>query len=99
VGPPLAGLSKPSFVVRARGGRIAAELESTGKDGAMSGRELDAVVVGAGFAGMYMLHRLRGMGLAVRVFEAGGGVGGTWYWEPLSGGALRGQGVFPSVLR
>ena len=33
---------------------------------------LDAVIVGAGFAGMYMLHRLRGMGLSVRVFEAGG---------------------------
>ena len=43
--------------------------------------ELDAVVVGAGFAGLYMLHRLRGQGLSVRVFEAGGGVGGTWYWN------------------
>jgi cyclohexanone monooxygenase len=40
---------------------------------------LDAVVVGAGFAGMYMLHRLRGLGLSALVFEAGGGVGGTWY--------------------
>src|SRR6202521_2254952 len=45
----------------------------------------DAVIVGAGFAGMYMLHRLRGMGLAVRVFEAGGGVGGTWYWNRYPG--------------
>ena len=44
-------------------------------------RELDAVVVGAGFAGLYMLHRLRGLGLSVQVFEAGGGVGGTWYWN------------------
>ena len=34
---------------------------------------LDAVVVGAGFAGMYMLHRLRGLGLSALVFEAGGG--------------------------
>jgi cyclohexanone monooxygenase len=39
--------------------------------------EFDAVIVGAGFAGMYMLHRLRGIGLSVRVFEAGSGVGGT----------------------
>src|SRR5881394_2829509 len=39
----------------------------------------DSVIVGAGFAGMYMLHRLRGMGFSVRVFEAGSGVGGTWY--------------------
>jgi cation diffusion facilitator CzcD-associated flavoprotein CzcO len=56
-----------------------------GKHGAMAGRELDVVVVGAGFAGMYMLHRLRGMGLAVRVLEAGGGVGGTWYWNRYPG--------------
>jgi cation diffusion facilitator CzcD-associated flavoprotein CzcO len=45
----------------------------------------DAVIVGAGFAGMYMLHRLRGMGFSVRVFEAGGGVGGTWYWNRYPG--------------
>jgi cyclohexanone monooxygenase len=46
---------------------------------------LDAVVVGAGFAGLYMLHRLRGLGLATRVFEAGDGVGGTWYWNRYPG--------------
>ena len=45
----------------------------------------DAVVVGAGFAGMYMLHRLRGLGFTARVFEAGGGVGGTWYWNRYPG--------------
>jgi cyclohexanone monooxygenase len=45
----------------------------------------DAVIVGAGFAGMYMLHRLRGMGLSVRLFEAGSGVGGTWYWSRYPG--------------
>ncbi len=47
--------------------------------------ELDAVVVGAGFAGLYMLHRLRGQGLSVRVFEAAGGVGGTWSWNRYPG--------------
>ena len=46
---------------------------------------LDAVIVGAGFAGLYALHRLRGLGLAVRVYEAGGGVGGTWYWNRYPG--------------
>jgi cyclohexanone monooxygenase len=46
---------------------------------------LDVVVVGAGFAGLYMLHRLRGQGLAVRVFEAGPSVGGTWYWNRYPG--------------
>src|SRR4051812_8628196 len=45
----------------------------------------DAVVVGAGFSGLYMLHRLRGLGLSVRVFEAGEGVGGTWYWNRYPG--------------
>jgi cyclohexanone monooxygenase len=47
--------------------------------------EVDAVVVGAGFAGVYMLHRLRGLGLSARVFEAGDGVGGTWYWNRYPG--------------
>ena len=46
---------------------------------------LDAVVVGAGFAGMYMLHRLRGLGFSAWVFEAGSGVGGTWYWNRYPG--------------
>jgi cation diffusion facilitator CzcD-associated flavoprotein CzcO len=41
-------------------------------------RVFDAVIVGAGFAGKYILYRLRGMGFSVRVFEAGSGVGGTW---------------------
>src|SRR3978361_2365619 len=45
------------------------------------GTLFDAVVVGAGFAGMYMLHRLRGLGFSARVFEAGSGAGGTWYWK------------------
>ena len=47
--------------------------------------DVDAVVVGAGFAGLYMLHRLRAMGLSVRVFETGAGVGGTWYWNRYPG--------------
>jgi cyclohexanone monooxygenase len=45
----------------------------------------DAVIVGAGFAGLFMLHRLRGLGLSARVFEAGGGIGGTWYWNRYPG--------------
>src|SRR5262249_1012955 len=47
--------------------------------------DFDAVIVGAGFAGLYMLHRLRGMGLKTRVLEAGSGVGGTWYWNRYPG--------------
>jgi cation diffusion facilitator CzcD-associated flavoprotein CzcO/acetyl esterase/lipase len=45
----------------------------------------DAIVVGAGFAGLYALHRLRGDGLSVRVLEQGQGVGGTWYWNRYPG--------------
>jgi len=48
-------------------------------------QELDVLVVGAGFAGMYALHRLRGQGLRVRVLEAGSDVGGTWYWNRYPG--------------
>lgn len=48
-------------------------------------RDFDAVVVGAGFAGLYLLYRLRALGLRVRVYEAGGGVGGTWYWNRYPG--------------
>ncbi|MFD0656276.1 NAD(P)-binding protein [Thermocatellispora tengchongensis] len=48
-------------------------------------REFDAIVVGAGIAGLYMLHRLRGLGLSARVYEAGDGVGGTWYWNRYPG--------------
>ena len=47
--------------------------------------EYDAIVIGAGVSGLYMLHRLRGLGLSVRVFEAGNGVGGTWYWNRYPG--------------
>jgi cyclohexanone monooxygenase len=45
----------------------------------------EVVVVGAGFAGMYMLHRLRGQGMTARVYEQGSGVGGTWYWNRYPG--------------
>jgi cyclohexanone monooxygenase len=46
---------------------------------------VDAVVVGGGFGGLYMLHRLRALGLTVQGFEAGDDVGGTWYWNRYPG--------------
>jgi cyclohexanone monooxygenase len=52
---------------------------------AKSAETYDVVVVGAGFAGMYMLHRLRGQGMTARVYEQGSGVGGTWYWNRYPG--------------
>jgi cation diffusion facilitator CzcD-associated flavoprotein CzcO len=47
--------------------------------------DYDVIIIGAGMSGMYQLHRLREMGLRVRVFEAGTGVGGTWYWNRYPG--------------
>ncbi|HVX76273.1 MAG TPA: NAD(P)/FAD-dependent oxidoreductase [Bradyrhizobium sp.] len=61
-------------------------LESVSGRGDVAGhRTYDVVVVGAGFGGMYMLYRLRGLGLSVRVYEQGDGVGGTWYWNRYPG--------------
>ena len=48
-------------------------------------RNFDAVIVGAGFAGLYMLHKLREHGYTARVIEAGSDVGGTWYWNRYPG--------------
>src|SRR3972149_1668874 len=45
----------------------------------------DALIVGAGLSGLYMLHKLRGLGLSARVCEQGVGVGGTWYWNRYPG--------------
>jgi cyclohexanone monooxygenase len=69
--------------------RIFRESEMSALQSASGKREVaaayDVVVVGAGFAGMYMLHRLRCLGLSVRVYEQGSGVGGTWYWNRYPG--------------
>jgi len=45
----------------------------------------DVIVIGAGFAGLYMLYRLRLLGLSVQVLERGSGVGGTWFWNRYPG--------------
>src|SRR5580658_8265774 len=57
------------------------------RTGAVDGiTELDALVIGAGFAGLYQLLCLRDvLGLSVRAYEAGDGVGGTWYWNRYPG--------------
>ena len=54
-------------------------------DDAADTKTYDAVVIGAGFAGLYMLHRLRQLGMTARVYESGDGVGGTWYWNRYPG--------------
>src|SRR3978361_803408 len=63
----------------------------------MSDEHLDAVVVGAGFSGLYMLHRLRGtLGMSVRVFEAADDVGGTWYFNRYPGARCDSESYFYS---
>ena len=47
--------------------------------------DYDVIIIGAGLSGMYQLYRLRELGLSARVFEAGTGVGGTWYWNRYPG--------------
>jgi cyclohexanone monooxygenase len=60
-------------------------VEGLAPDRAPERVEVDAVVVGAGVAGLYAMHRLRGLGLTVVGIEAGDGVGGTWYWNRYPG--------------
>ncbi|MBT2187367.1 flavin-containing monooxygenase [Sphingobium nicotianae] len=57
-------------------------------------QEFDAVVIGAGFAGIYMLHKLRQQGLRVRLFEAGDGPGGAWYWNRYPGARCDSESYF-----
>ena len=54
-------------------------------DGQLPDVPLDVIVVGAGFAGLYALHKLRTRGLSVRVFEAAPELGGTWYYNRYPG--------------
>ena len=53
--------------------------------GAARKTDFDVVIVGAGLAGLYTLHRLRGLGLSAKAYEAGSGVGGTWFWNKYPG--------------
>ena len=58
---------------------------SHASEAARASERIDAVVIGAGFAGLYMIYKLRELGLSVRGFESGSDVGGTWYWNRYPG--------------
>jgi cation diffusion facilitator CzcD-associated flavoprotein CzcO len=64
--------------------------------GEQPGQALDAIVIGAGFAGLYMLHRLREQGMSVHGYEAGAGVGGTWYWNRYPGARCDSESMYYS---
>ena len=58
----------------------------SGRDGRRTRPEYDAIIIGAGFSGLYQLHKLRDeLGLNVRLLEKGRGIGGTWYWNRYPG--------------
>ncbi len=65
-------------------------------EGATGTPSVDVVVVGAGFAGMYALYRLRALGFSVRAFETGDNVGGTWYWNRYPGARVDVPSLFYS---
>jgi cation diffusion facilitator CzcD-associated flavoprotein CzcO len=64
---------------------MADALEHTSATGAEPVEQFDAIVIGAGVSGLYHLYRLLQLGLSARICEAGGGVGGTWYWNRYPG--------------
>src|SRR5262245_44177018 len=61
------------------------EAASLTKPGVRPPERHEVIIIGAGLSGMYQLYRLRQLGRSVRVFEAGDGVGGTWYWNRYPG--------------
>src|SRR4051794_31979192 len=65
--------------------RRMSEVLETATDTAGRAIELDAIVIGGGLAGVYALYRLRRLGLKARAFEAGSGIGGTWFWNRYPG--------------
>jgi cyclohexanone monooxygenase len=70
-------------VVSGTGTQVGGQPPSQESDGRIV--SYDVVIVGAGFGGMYMLHRLRELGLSARVLDAASDVGGTWYWNRYPG--------------
>jgi cation diffusion facilitator CzcD-associated flavoprotein CzcO len=64
---------------------MANSTQSTSTNGSEAVRQYDAIVIGAGVAGLYQLYRLRELGLSVLCLEDGSGVGGTWYWNRYPG--------------
>ena len=60
-------------------------MSDSGNSRVVRASDVDAIVIGAGFAGLYTVYKLRQMGLSHRAFEQGGGVGGTWYWNRYPG--------------
>src|SRR5882757_7251498 len=70
---------------RAADRRVSHVTDVAGRMSGVTPGEVDVGVVGAGFAGLYLLHRLRQRGFSAKAFDAAGDVGGTWYWNRYPG--------------
>jgi len=80
------GLAAPPVETQEAGTKMADVTTDSVNNSAGQTTELDALVIGAGFAGLYQMLCLRDrLGLSVKTLEAGGGVGGTWYWNRYPG--------------
>ncbi|MGY8685621.1 NAD(P)/FAD-dependent oxidoreductase, partial [Bradyrhizobium sp. UFLA05-153] len=73
-------------------------IRANGGNGAHATAKFDAVVIGAGIAGLYQLYRLRELGLSVRAIDAASGVGGTWYWNRYPGARVDSEGYVYQYL-
>lgn len=60
---------------------MASSVQQNGINGVRSKPDYDLIVIGAGFAGLRMIHTARQLGLSIKVIEAGSDVGGVWYWN------------------
>ena len=71
---------------------------TSGTSGATTTNELDALIIGAGVAGLYQLHLLRNAGLRVKAYDAASNVGGTWYWNRYPGSKFDSEGYIYQYL-
>src|SRR4051812_33184186 len=77
---------------------MAEEGTDKGKPEAGAGTKLDALIIGAGVAGLYQLYLLKNQGLDVKAFDAASGVGGTWYWNRYPGARFDSEGYIYQYL-
>jgi cyclohexanone monooxygenase len=84
------------YALASNGGSMTSDIQAAPEAANHDGRsgDFDVIVVGAGFGGLYMLHSLRQLGLSVRVYEQGSGVGGTWYWNRYPGARCDSESVY-----
>src|SRR5260370_36231489 len=85
-------MSRKACLSTCTGGNMSATTEAVPlASSSTNATQLDALIVGAGIAGMYQLYRLREQGLTVRGLEAGDNLGGTWYWNRYPGARVDSQ--------